>query len=53
MKVCVFGSGNDAEAKLQVTHLLITWFGWKHAIDLGDITTTRGTEMYLPIWLRL
>jgi hypothetical protein len=22
-------------------------------IDLGDITTARGTEMYLPLWLRL
>ena len=22
-------------------------------IDLGDITTARGTEMYLPLWVRL
>lgn len=22
-------------------------------IDLGDITTARGTEMLLPVWLRL
>ncbi|HEY8719968.1 MAG TPA: hypothetical protein VIM26_15410, partial [Pengzhenrongella sp.] len=22
-------------------------------IDLGDITTARGPEMYLPLWLRL
>ena len=22
-------------------------------IDLGDITTTRGTEMVLPLWLNL
>lgn len=21
--------------------------------DLGDITTARGVEMYLPLWLRL
>lgn len=35
-----FVGGNDAQAKAQV-------------IDLGDITTARGTEMYLPIWLRL
>ncbi len=49
----VFVSGNDAGAKAQVTDLLKTWFGWKHVIDLGDITTARGTEMYLPLWLRL
>jgi predicted dinucleotide-binding enzyme len=49
----MFVSGNDAEAKAQVTSLLRTWFGWKHIIDLGDITTARGTEMYLPIWVRL
>jgi 8-hydroxy-5-deazaflavin:NADPH oxidoreductase len=49
----LFVSGNDAEAKAQVVKLLTTWFGWKHIIDLGDISTARGTEMYLPIWLRL
>ena len=49
----IFVSGNDAEAKAQVVTLLSTWFGWKYIIDLGDITTGRGTEMYLPIWLRL
>ncbi|NUM48797.1 MAG: NADP oxidoreductase, partial [Anaerolineales bacterium] len=26
---------------------------WKHVVDLGDITTARGTEMYLAIWIRL
>ncbi|HLO03459.1 MAG TPA: NAD(P)-binding domain-containing protein [Symbiobacteriaceae bacterium] len=49
----VFVSGNDAEAKAQVTEILKTWFGWKRVIDLGDISTARGTEMLLPIWLRL
>jgi predicted dinucleotide-binding enzyme len=49
----LFTSGNDAEAKAQVVHLLTTWFGWKHILDLGDITTARGTEMYLPLWQRL
>ncbi|MBI3810649.1 MAG: NAD(P)-binding domain-containing protein [Nitrospirae bacterium] len=49
----LFVSGNDPEAKTQVTHYLKTWFGWKHVIDLGDITTARGAEMLLPIWLRL
>lgn len=49
----LFVSGNDATAKEQVTAVLKTWFGWKEVIDLGDISTARGTEMYLPIWLRL
>jgi 8-hydroxy-5-deazaflavin:NADPH oxidoreductase len=48
----VFISGNDAEAKAQVAGLL-KGFGWIHILDLGDITTARGTEMYLPLWLRL
>lgn len=49
----IFVGGNDAAAKAQVSEWLATWFGWKHIIDLGDITTARGTEMYLPLWLRL
>jgi 8-hydroxy-5-deazaflavin:NADPH oxidoreductase len=48
----VFVSGDDAEAKATVTELLRS-FGWTDVIDLGDITTARGTEMLLPVWLRL
>ncbi|MFG1830843.1 NADPH-dependent F420 reductase [Micromonospora chersina] len=48
----VFVSGNDAEAKKTVTGLLES-FGHADVIDLGDITTARGTEMVLPVWLRL
>ncbi|MGY6025063.1 NADPH-dependent F420 reductase [Streptomyces spinosirectus] len=50
----VFVSGNDTGAKKFVSELL-TSFGWPEGsvIDLGDITTARGTEMLLPIWLRL
>jgi 8-hydroxy-5-deazaflavin:NADPH oxidoreductase len=50
----VFMSGNDAEAKKQVSVLLKS-FGWidKNIIDLGDITTARGTEMMLPVWLSI
>jgi len=48
----VFVSGNDAQAKVQVTNLL-KQFGWKNVIDLGDITTARGTEMVLPLWITL
>jgi predicted dinucleotide-binding enzyme len=48
----VFVSGDDAEAKLQVTRFLAS-LGHTDVIDLGDITTSRGPEMYLPLWLRL
>ncbi len=50
----VFLSGNDADAKVQVRELLRE-FGWPDdsIVDLGDITTARGVEMYLPLWLRL
>jgi 8-hydroxy-5-deazaflavin:NADPH oxidoreductase len=49
----LFVSGNDAAAKGQVVEILKSWFGWRHVIDLGDITTARGTEMILPLWVRL
>ncbi len=49
----VFVSGNDPEAKAKVTEILTDWFGWKSVIDLGDMTTARGTEAYLLMWLRL
>jgi predicted dinucleotide-binding enzyme len=48
----VFVCGDDPEAKAQTTELL-TGFGWRNVIDLGDITAARATEMVLPIWLRL
>lgn len=48
----IFLSGNDAAAKTQVAGLLKS-FGWRDILDLGDITTARGVEMYLPMWLRL
>jgi 8-hydroxy-5-deazaflavin:NADPH oxidoreductase len=50
----VFVSGNDATAKNTVKVILES-FGWKESniIDLGDITTARGTEQLLPIWIRL
>jgi predicted dinucleotide-binding enzyme len=49
----IFVSGNDAGAKAKVIDILKSWFGWKTVIDIGDITTARGTEMLLPIWIRL
>jgi predicted dinucleotide-binding enzyme len=48
----VFVSGDDPDAKAKVGELLRS-FGWTDIIDLGDITTARGTEMLLPIWVRL
>jgi predicted dinucleotide-binding enzyme len=49
----LFVCGNDAAAKARVTELLKRWFGWRSVIDMGDITACRGTEMLLPIWVRL
>jgi predicted dinucleotide-binding enzyme len=49
----IFVSGNDARAKAQAVSWLMAWFGWRYILDLGDITSARGTEMYLPLWLRL
>lgn len=50
----VFLSGNDPEAKAKVVDVLKS-FGWeeRNIIDLGDISTARGTEMVLPLWVRL
>jgi predicted dinucleotide-binding enzyme len=49
----MFVAGNDAEAKAKVKGWLGEWFGWRDVIDLGDVTNARGTEMLLPIWVRL
>ena len=49
----VFLCGDDADAKAQLTALLRDGFGWRHVRDLGDVTAARGTEMLLPVWLRL
>lgn len=48
----LFLSGNDKDAKEKAVELLKT-FGWKNFIDLGDITTARGSEMVLALWIRL
>jgi predicted dinucleotide-binding enzyme len=48
----LFICGNDAEAKASVT-ALVRSFGWRDVADVGDITAARGTEMILPLWIRL
>jgi len=50
----VFVCAESGGAKQQVAELLQS-FGWPadRIIDLGDIDSARGTEMYLPLWLRL
>jgi len=50
----IFLCGNDSGAKKKVKEILIS-FGWriKNILDLGDITKSRGTEMYLPLWLSI
>mgnify|MGYP002655105328 CR=1 FL=1 len=48
----VFVSGDDAAAKATVTEILAS-LGHGDIIDLGDITTARGTEMLMPVWMRL
>lgn len=49
-----FICGNDADAKARVKSWMRE-FGWKddNILDLGDITSARGTEAVLPIWLRI
>ena len=46
----VFVSGNDIEAKATVISILRDWFGWQSVIDLGDISTSRGVEMFVVLW---
>ena len=47
----MFISGNNSKAKQEAANILRE-FAWDDIIDLGDITTARGTEMILPLWVR-
>lgn len=49
----MFVSGNDVDARHRVAGWLTEWFGWRDVIELGDITTARGTEMVLALWARV
>jgi predicted dinucleotide-binding enzyme len=50
----LFVCGDDGDAKTQVVELVGS-FGWpsERIVDLGDITSARGTEMHLALWIRL
>ncbi|HTR97413.1 MAG TPA: NAD(P)-binding domain-containing protein [Candidatus Acidoferrales bacterium] len=50
----VFLSGNDAAAK-DVVRGILRQFGWPDAniLDLGDVTTARGPENMMPMWIRV
>jgi predicted dinucleotide-binding enzyme len=49
-----FLSGNDAGAKSKVRGLLNS-FGWKdrNILDLGELSTARGTEQIVPLWTNI
>jgi predicted dinucleotide-binding enzyme len=47
-----FVSGDDDAAKQAVTAVLAE-LGHRDVIDLGDLSTARGTEMLLPLWVRI
>jgi hypothetical protein len=51
----LFVCGNDVAAKAKVAQFISDNFGWKrdNIVDLGDISNSRGTEMYLALWIRL
>ena len=48
----VFLSGNHDDAKATVTALLES-FGWSDVFEIGDLGSARGTEMLMPIWMRM
>jgi predicted dinucleotide-binding enzyme len=49
----LFISGNDEDAKKAIIRFLQESFGWKSVIDLGDISSARGTEMLLALSSRV
>jgi predicted dinucleotide-binding enzyme len=48
----MFVAGEDAEAKATAADILRS-FGWRSILDLGGITSARGMEMYLQLWISL
>ena len=43
-------AGNDAAAKIEVDAILQS-FGWRKAVDLGDITASRLLEPFALVWI--
>lgn len=48
----VFVSGDDAGAKQAVTDMLAS-FGWRSIVDLGGITSARGPEHFVALWVEI
>ena len=48
----VFVSGDDDDAKRHVVALLQE-MGHQDVLDLGDLSSARGVEMWMPLWLRI
>lgn len=48
----LFLSGDHEDAKA-IARTLLTELGWRDIVDLGDLSTARGVEMFLPLWVRL
>ncbi len=49
----VFVAGNDPQARGEVSRFLHDEFGWREAVDLGDLTAARGMEMMIMVWIKL
>lgn len=51
----LFICGDDADAKNKVKHFLVDTFGWRpeSLLDLGGISSARGTEAYVPFWVMM
>lgn len=48
----MFVAGDDARARAVVTGLLED-LGWRDVIEFADLSSARGMEMWLPMWLQL
>jgi 8-hydroxy-5-deazaflavin:NADPH oxidoreductase len=48
----MFVAGDDPAAK-EVIVLLLEELGWRDVVDLDGLSSARGMEMWLPLWLRL
>jgi 8-hydroxy-5-deazaflavin:NADPH oxidoreductase len=49
----LFIAGDHMESKYFVNEIAKEWYGWKNVIDLGDIKSSRGMEMIMPLWMNL